>query len=39
MATWYWKESYKALGYKHAEEINEILAEKEPFDVQLEYNL
>ena len=31
--------SYNALGCKHAEEINAILAEKEPFDVQLEYKL
>ena len=29
--------AYSALGCKYAEEINEILAEKEPFDVQLEY--
>ena len=31
--------AYAALGCKHAEEINEILAEAEPFDVQLEYIL
>lgn len=31
--------AYSALGCKHAEEINEILAEAEPFDVQLEYIL
>lgn len=31
--------AYLALGCKHAEEINKILAEKEPFDVQLEYIL
>ena len=31
--------AYHALGCKHAEEINEILAEQEPFDVQLEYVL
>ena len=31
--------AYQALGCKHAEEINEILTEKEPFDVQLEYIL
>ncbi len=29
--------AYRALGYTHAEEINQSLAEKEPFDVQLEY--
>lgn len=33
------QEAYHALGCRHAEEINEILAEKEPFDVQLEYVL
>ncbi len=31
--------AYQALGCRHADEINEILAEKEPFDVQLEYIL
>ena len=31
--------AYAALGCKHAEEINEILAEAEPLDVQLEYIL
>ena len=31
--------AYRALGCKNAEELNEILAEKEPFDVQLEYIL
>lgn len=29
--------AYRALGCTHAEEINQSLAEKEPFDVQLEY--
>jgi predicted N-acetyltransferase YhbS len=31
--------AYQALGCRHADEINKILAEKEPFDVQLEYIL
>ena len=31
--------AYRALGCKHAEEINEVLAAEEPFDVQLEYAL
>lgn len=31
--------AYKALGCVHAEEINQKLAEEEPFDVQLEYVL
>ena len=31
--------AYQALGCRHADEINKILAEKEPFDVQLEYVL
>ena len=31
--------AYQALGCRHADEINEILAEAEPFDVQLEYIL
>ena len=31
--------AYAALGCKHAEDINRILEEKEPFDVQLEYRL
>ena len=33
------QDAYRALGCKHAEEINEILAEEEPFDIQLEYKL
>lgn len=31
--------AYKALGCVHAKEINQKLAEEEPFDVQLEYTL
>lgn len=31
--------AYKALGCVHAKEINQELAEEEPFDVQLEYSL
>ena len=31
--------AYRALGCTFAEEVNESLAEAEPFDVQLEYRL
>lgn len=31
--------AYKALGCIHAKEINEEIAQSEPFDVQLEYDL